>query len=100
MRHSIYRGLLHLPSVKGKAQVMQLYRAIFFTPKVSQVIHGLKMELDPIEWTQSDLMVRGSIEPLTSALYGKLLRHGDVYVDVGAHVGFHTLIARHFIGGT
>ena len=58
------------------------------------------MDLDPIEWTQSDLLRDGGIEPLTSALYGKLLRRGDKYVDVGAHVGFHTLVARDLIGET
>jgi hypothetical protein len=56
------------------------------------------MELDPMEWTQSDLLRDGSIETLTSALYTKLLHDGDRYVDVGAHVGYHTLLARHCIG--
>jgi FkbM family methyltransferase len=56
------------------------------------------MELDPIEWTQSELLRDGSIESLTSALYGKLLRQGDRYVDIGAHIGYHTLLARRCIG--
>jgi FkbM family methyltransferase len=56
------------------------------------------MELDPIEWTQSDLLRDGAIESLTSALYGKLLHHGDRYVDIGAHIGYHTLLARRYIG--
>ena len=58
------------------------------------------MDLDPIDWNQSDLLRDGGVEPLTSALYGKLLRQGDKYVDVGAHIGFHTLVARHLIGET
>jgi FkbM family methyltransferase len=58
------------------------------------------MEIDPLEWTQSDLIKNGSLEPLTSALYGKLLRAGDTYVDVGAHIGFHTLVARHYVGAS
>jgi FkbM family methyltransferase len=58
------------------------------------------MEIDPLEWTQSDLLRDGCIESQTTTLYGKLLRQGDKYVDVGAHVGFHTLVARHFVGAT
>ena len=61
------------------------------------LIHGLRFEADPFEWTQSELLRDGCTEPLTSRLYAKLLRPGDVYVDVGAHVGFHTLLARHFV---
>jgi FkbM family methyltransferase len=56
------------------------------------------MELDPIEWTQSDLLRDGSIESLTSALYGKLLHQGDRYIDIGAQIGYHTLLARRCIG--
>lgn len=62
------------------------------------IIHNLQMELDPWEWTQNQIRREGTIEPLTTDVYRRLLTTGDVYVDVGAHVGFHTLIARHCVG--
>jgi FkbM family methyltransferase len=55
------------------------------------------MDLDPWEWAQNQ--IRYSIpEPLTIALLEQLLTAGDTYIDVGAHVGFHSLIARSIIG--
>ena len=58
------------------------------------------MELDPLEWPQVSLIKDGCLEPLTTALYRRVLAPGDIYVDVGAHVGFHTLIARSLVGAT
>jgi FkbM family methyltransferase len=98
MSLGFYRSLLRLPQFKGKARIIQAYRAAFFRSYKFTGSHGFVMELDPIEWTQSDLLRDGSIESLTSALYRKLLREGDTYVDIGAHVGYHTLLARHCIG--
>src|SRR2546428_9306490 len=93
-----YRSLLRLPQFKGKARIIQAYRAAFCRSYKFTGIHGFVMELDPIEWTQSDLLRDGSIESLTSALYRKLLHQGDTYVDIGAHIGYHTLLARRCIG--
>jgi FkbM family methyltransferase len=93
-----YRTLLRLPQFKGKSRIVQLYRSLFFSSYRFRGNYDFVMDLDPIDWTQSDIVRDGGIEPLTSALYGKLLRLGDKYVDVGAHIGFHTLVARHLIG--
>jgi FkbM family methyltransferase len=98
MALGIYRSLLRLPQFKGKARIIQAYRAAFFRNYKFTSTHGFVMELDPIEWTQSDLLRDGSIESLTSALYRKLLHEGDTYVDIGAHIGYHTLLARRCIG--
>jgi FkbM family methyltransferase len=97
---SLYRQLLRLPAFKGKSRLIGLFRSASFAPRVRKIIFGLLMDLDPIEWTQSEILRDGCLEPLTTTLYGQLLRRGDSYVDVGAHVGFHTLVARHFVGET
>jgi FkbM family methyltransferase len=65
---------------------------------VWQVIHGLNVEIDPNEWTHSDLLRDGFLEPLTCELIGKLLKPGDTYVDVGAQIGFHSMVARRHVG--
>ena len=93
-----YRALLRLPQFKGKSRIIQFYRALFFRTHRITGTHGFVLELDPIQWAQSELLRDGCIESLTSALYGKLLRLGDSYVDVGAHIGYHTLLARSCIG--
>lgn len=94
----MYRSLLRLPTFKGKSRLINYYRGMFFTSRTYRIIHGLRIEVDPIDWIQSDLIKSGCLEPQTSALFGHLLRPGDTYVDVGAHIGFHTLVARHFVG--
>jgi FkbM family methyltransferase len=89
---------LRLPHFKGKTRIETAMRHIFWAPNQTKVFGNLRMELDPAEWTQMQLLKRNWLEPLTLALYKKLLRPGDVFVDVGAHVGFHTLVARQFVG--
>jgi FkbM family methyltransferase len=56
------------------------------------------MELDSQEWLQIHLLGRDWLEPRTIELYRKLLRPGDIYIDVGAHVGLHALIAHQCVG--
>src|SRR5215831_15161314 len=90
--------LLRLPHFKGKTRVETLLRRLVWTPHRTKVLGGLRMELDPAEWTQMQLLKQNWLEPSTLALYDKLLRPGDVFVDVGAHVGFHSLVARQFVG--
>jgi FkbM family methyltransferase len=97
MRHFLYRTFLRCPRFRGKARLESLLRRCF-SPSRQRVIHDLWMQLDPIEWPQAEILARGCLEPLTTALFSKLLRPGDVYLDVGAHVGFHTLVARHYVG--
>ena len=69
-------------------------------PPVAILPGGVAMELDPEEWGQIDLRAAGVIEPQTTALFDRLLGPGDTVVDVGAHVGYHTLRARRRVGET
>src|SRR5881394_3532043 len=95
---NLYQSLLRLPHFKGKARIENVVRKTFFTPRKWRVVHGLSMELNPLEWTEITLIRDGLIEPKTIALFDELLSVGDTYVDVGAHVGFHTLVARYRTG--
>jgi FkbM family methyltransferase len=67
-------------------------------PSPTRLSGDILMELDPEEWCQIDLRATGVFEPRTTALFAKLLRPGDCVVDVGAHVGYHTLRARTLVG--
>jgi FkbM family methyltransferase len=95
-----YKSFLKLPNFQGKARISGLIRNSLLTPKLFKVKHGLLMELDPLEWLQIELISSGCMEPLTSDLYEQILGAGDKYLDVGAHVGFHTLLARRLIGSS
>jgi FkbM family methyltransferase len=99
MLFTAYRQVLRLPPFRGRDRVTSAIRSVL-RPAVSTVHNGLRMQLDPIEWTQCELLREGALEKSTIRLYEQILRPGDTYVDVGAHVGFHALIARSFIGVT
>ena len=92
-----YDFLLRLPGFKGKAKIEAMFRALL-KPHISTVHHDIRMELDPEEWLQIDLRASGRLEPRTTALFERILRPGDCYVDVGAHVGYHSLVAARLVG--
>jgi len=61
---------------------------------------GMQVWLDPSEWLQRDIMRLGGTEPFTTLLIERLLKKGDLYLDVGAHIGVMTLVARQRVGCT
>jgi FkbM family methyltransferase len=89
---------LRLPHFKGKTRIEILLRQLLWTPIRTEVLSGVKMELDPAEWLQMQLLKGNWCEPYTLALYENLLKPGDLFIDVGAHVGFHSLVARQLVG--
>ncbi len=56
------------------------------------------MRLGPVEWAQVMLLCKGCLEPLTVALFKRILKSGDTCVDVGAHIGFHSMVAARLVG--
>ena len=97
--YNAYRDALHLPRYLGHARITAFLRRLLL-PSYSRVDHGLLMQLDPQEWTQIDILTNGGLEPRTASLFRKILRPGDTYIDVGAHVGYHTLLACQAVGPT
>jgi hypothetical protein len=55
---------------------------------------GATMVCDPKDFVQHTVLHFGVWEPNTSAVIERLLTPGDVCVDVGANVGYDTLLAR------
>ena len=58
---------------------------------------GVRMRVNLEEYTQRRIYY-GSYEPGEVAVLTRLLRPGDVALDVGAHVGFFTLLAAAAVG--
>jgi FkbM family methyltransferase len=94
-----YDFILRLPAFKGKAKIEAMFRALL-QPHVSTVDHDIRMELDPEEWLQIELRASGCLEPRTTALFERILRPGNSCVDVGAHVGYHSLLAARLVGAS
>ncbi len=96
----LFNSFLRLPPFRGKARLIGWLRCVFYPRRTTTVLAGLQMHLDPWEWLQLDIRQYRATEPLTTALFQRLLRDGHTYVDVGAHVGFHTLVARKLVGSS
>lgn len=62
----------------------------------------VKLELDPDQMSQrimlAHLQRNEMYEPETIGLLPKILREGDTFVDVGAHVGFFSMFAAALVG--
>ena len=61
---------------------------------------GLRMRVDMSDVVGSVLATSGVWEPYVVSALARTLSPGDVCVDVGAHVGYHSLVAAKLVGPT
>ena len=54
----------------------------------------------PNDFVENRLCFFGIWEPAVTRVFERLLGPGDVVVDVGANVGYYSLLASHLVGGT
>jgi FkbM family methyltransferase len=54
----------------------------------------------PLDHAHAGLIVRGTLEPPVQEALRRLLADGDVFYDVGANVGFFTLVGARLVGPT
>jgi FkbM family methyltransferase len=59
-------------------------------------VHGHKMFLDSLDTLA--LSIYGVWEPLETELIKKEIKRGDVVLDIGANIGYYTLIFGKFVG--
>jgi len=59
---------------------------------------GLQLLAEWTDWAGLYLLRHGCLEPETSNLLTRLLRPGDTFVDVGAHIGYLSLVAAQQVG--
>ena len=63
--------------------------------------HGFKMKLDRSDWAQCSTYFLGRYYELgVQRTLDKLLRKGDIFVDIGANIGMISLHARYLVGAT
>lgn len=60
-------------------------------------VHGAMMELDLADWIQRQMYL-GCYERVESRAVAQRLRPGDIFVDVGANVGYFTALAAARVG--
>lgn len=61
-------------------------------------VEGVRLALDRADASVSIQIAEGSYEPHVAATLDRLLSPGDVFVDVGANVGYHTVRAARAVG--
>lgn len=61
-------------------------------------VAGVRMALDTADASVSVQIAEGAYEPHVAATLDRLLGPGDVFVDVGANVGYHTFRAAARVG--
>lgn len=98
MRRFLLNSVLALPRFPGHGRLLRLVRNGCYQPYERTLDRSLRMELDVFEWTQLTMAAGRYTEPKTVDLIRRLLSAGDVFIDVGAHVGTMGLVARQCVG--
>jgi FkbM family methyltransferase len=72
----------------------------WFRPKVFITVHGYKLYLPKRDWSMLSLhlLLYGCYEKVESERIQRFLSEGDIVVDVGAHVGYHTCLMSQAVG--
>ncbi|MBI5877735.1 MAG: FkbM family methyltransferase [Chloroflexi bacterium] len=86
----------HGPIDRGKYRLaLWAYRHLrpLPAPQTVSLFNGLRMEIDPNEFVQSQIYYIGAYELYLARYVRQLLRPGSAFMDIGAHVGQYTLIA-------
>jgi FkbM family methyltransferase len=65
-----------------------------------RIFTGQRMRLDARDFVQAYIRLFGYWEPDLSLLICERLRPGDVALDIGAHVGYHTLVMSQAVGAS
>lgn len=65
---------------------------------VATTFFGARMHCDPTDLIQRMILHFGVWEPDVSRVIEQNLKSGDVFVDIGANIGYDTLLASHRIG--
>ena len=91
------KGIGKLPSV------MKAYDSLYQHLKPDDILLidtllGHKMYVNPQDDISKSLIMHGSYERYTTELFKKCLEKGMVVVDIGAHIGYYTLIAADIVG--
>lgn len=82
----------------GAAAYRHLNAAQIASSHVISTRHGFDMSVDLRQFVDRTIYCMGEWEPHESALIQKLLKPGDCFVDVGANIGYFSLLAAKLVG--
>jgi FkbM family methyltransferase len=91
-----------LPTPLG-VSLLRIHNALlrlFTPPHQGTTYFGAEILCDPKDLIQRSILNFGVWEPNISYWIGKILRAGDVCIDVGANIGYDTLLASSIVGAS
>ncbi|MEZ5316857.1 MAG: FkbM family methyltransferase [Vicinamibacterales bacterium] len=93
----------HAPVARGKDRLATLALRLTPAPPADvcvETVDGRRFRIDPASHGYAPVYFRGVYEPGISHVVSRLLRPGDVCLDVGAHIGWYTTLAATLVGPT
>ena len=90
----------HMPDHRGKWRVVSLLRHLTPTLQKAQIVverGGLTWSVDPTDYAHSQIFWHGMRDKWEIYHLRRLLRPGAVILDVGANVGYYSLVLAHFL---
>jgi FkbM family methyltransferase len=91
----------HTPIEKGHWRFGRLAERCLSDRERTELIRtrdGLLMEVDLREFVDRTIYCTGVWEPHETSLIKSLLREGDAFIDVGANIGYFSLLAAKIVG--
>lgn len=75
-----------------------IYTTLMPQQRLIDIGLGFKIHSDIPDPVTNRLLIQGRYEPGTTMLFQQVLQRGMVFVDVGAHIGYYTLLASALVG--
>jgi FkbM family methyltransferase len=103
---SVIRGVTrfyvrHMPWVAGKAAAIEVFRRqVAWRPyrTIDRLHSGDRMHLEMPDFVAGMIYVTGTWEPVISEYICSRLAPGDLFVDLGANIGYYSLLASRLVG--
>jgi FkbM family methyltransferase len=100
----LLRGYIRYSRVQaGRQRLWELYdrRMAWRTrirPKIAATPFGFKIHVQLPDLIQKNIWLTGRWEPVITECFRRMLAPGDTFVDVGANIGYYSLLASRIVG--
>lgn len=89
------------PLRRGKLLLTRLYRGLLGDSAfVDQMASGMRLEIRAADHVSHEMFLRQTWEPPLTELLQAVLRPGDTFLDLGANLGYYSLLASPLVGTT